>query len=141
MPASLYHQFVRNAAICGLLGVAACSSDLTSPAALSSPGANLAVSAGPVLEHASGSGHFREDGVDRTFAFNASKRADGAVTGQFQLVMNGAKVHGDVVCMKVVGSEAWVGGVTATGAQVAFRVIDGGEGKDAVDKPEALDES
>ena len=67
-----------------------------------------------VEQSATGSGHYTVGGELRTFAFSATKRADGSVQGEYQLhsrVGAGAIVHVSVTCLAVVGNQAWVGGI------------------------------
>jgi hypothetical protein len=95
-----------------------------------------------VTESATGSGHFTTAGELRTFSFSAVKRGTGTVTGQFELFARsaGVRVHGDVICLQVVGNRAWMGGVirqtsdparARAGTETAWRVGDNGEGRAA----------
>jgi hypothetical protein len=92
---------------------------------------------GPVVQRATGAGHFTVGGEWRTFSFTALKYADGTVDGEYQLFSRntGARIHGDVVCLSVDGNLAWVGGVQEHGSEGfppgvenGFRVADNGEG-------------
>ena len=71
------------------------------------------VAHGPVVALATGSGHqlAGPDNELRTFAFTAVKRADGYVTGEFQMDNRSRDVraHGTVTCLSVDGNLAWVG--------------------------------
>lgn len=90
-----------------------------------------------VIESVTGSGHFtdvRGDAQLRTFSFNAVKRADGTVTGEWQRLNRSldAKAHGDVTCFTIAGNQAWLGGVvertTTVPGGVFWTVVDNGEG-------------
>jgi hypothetical protein len=98
-----------------------------------------------VVQSATGSGHFESGGELRTFAFSAVQRADGTVQGEWQVVSRvgaGTKLHGDVVCVSVLGNRAWVGTriessdnpVVVIGSEGGFRVVDNGEGNDPPDQ-------
>lgn len=79
----------------------------------------------------------------RRFTFTAHKTADGAVSGHYNIVAaSGLHIEGEVTCLNVVGSRAWVGG-TFRNAQpappftpvgVVFEVLDGGMGPGAGDQ-------
>ena len=79
----------------------------------------------------------------RRFTFAAHKRADGAVSGHYNIVAaSGLHIEGEVTCLNVVGGRAWVGG-TFRNAQpappftpvgVVFEVLDGGTGPAAGDQ-------
>ena len=79
----------------------------------------------------------------RRFTFAANKRADGTVSGHYDIVAaSGLHIEGAVTCLNVVGGRAWVG-ATFRNAQpappftpvgVVFEVLDGGTGPDAVDQ-------
>ncbi|MFN2563920.1 MAG: hypothetical protein ABR499_02755 [Gemmatimonadaceae bacterium] len=95
-----------------------------------------------VAQSATGSGHLTAAGELRTFAFSAVERADGSVAGQFELFARsaGVRVHGEVVCLQVVGNRAWMGGVirqtsdptrAQAGTETGWRVADNGEGRAA----------
>jgi hypothetical protein len=96
-----------------------------------------------VVESATGSGHYISGDQIRTFAFSAVRRADGSVSGEYQINVHASDLffHVTVTCMDVVGNTAWVAGIIdkASGPPVVegtvsyFYAIDGGEGADAVD--------
>lgn len=103
---------------------------------------------------ATGGGHYLLAGVyDVKFSFTAKRRADGSAEGEFRQVTefeNGtADVTGEVTCLGLdpVNHRAWIGGVvkqnnstspdyidpiTEPGQDVWFRVVDYGEGEQAV---------
>jgi len=110
-------------------------SDISQPAFASS---------GPVVATVTGSGHRYRPAFDlwRTFSINATKRTDGTVKGSFQLNNHGEAlpaVRGPVVCLSVAGNQAWLGTVIektddpggVVGGELAFRVVDNGEGNNA----------
>jgi hypothetical protein len=96
-----------------------------------------------VVQSATGSGHYTTGGEIRTLAFSAVKRADGSVSGEYQINVHASDLffHVTVTCMDVVGNTAWIAGIIdkASGPPVVegtvsyFYAIDGGEGPDAVD--------
>jgi hypothetical protein len=79
----------------------------------------------------------------RRFTFTAQKKADGTVTGHYNIVAaSGLHIEGAVTCLNVVDGRAWIGG-TFRNAQpappftpvgVAFEVLDGGLGPSATDQ-------
>lgn len=96
------------------------------------------------VAQATGSGHFTfGDNAWRTFSFNAKLKADGDVTGNFQLVAHrqgqkAATYHGKVICLSVRDNQAWVGGYFTkmpnpdrVGTWLRFRAVDNGEGEGA----------
>jgi hypothetical protein len=112
-----------------LILISGCADVPTQPTAVPTGlEASLQASAGPVVEQASGSGHFREDGYQRTFTFSARRAIDGSATGSFNVVIRtdaGTRhIRGEVTCLRVIGNEAWVGGRNADGTAIAFRVLD-----------------
>ncbi|HET6760510.1 MAG TPA: hypothetical protein VFH13_00340 [Gemmatimonadaceae bacterium] len=130
--------------LCGMV-FAGCNSGLepTGPATPTAP--SLSQGSGPVVQSATGAGHFTVGGELRTFSFTALKYADGTVQGEYQLLsrLTGAKIHGDVVCLSVVGNQAWIGGSQEHGSdgfppglENGFRVADNGEG--ANDPPDQM---
>ncbi len=116
---------------------------LTSPDTLSvSPN----FTAGGVTERATGSGHFDDDRFPdaefRNFSFTALAKADGSMTGQWEVKNRSfpVRVHGVVECISLngTGNEAWFAGTATQSddeAQIgiirAFRVVDNGEGSGA----------
>jgi len=119
------------AALCGLTVLIGCEQDLSSPLA----GPTAQVAGNRVVQSATGQGSLMQADERRTFAFNARKHEDGSVSGEFQLVgrLSGAIIHGTVLCLTVVGTDAWVGGVIDhanldLSGETLFRVRDNGEG-------------
>lgn len=95
--------------------------------------AQPAFSVGGVAQSATGS--WTIEGV-RTFAFTARQYADGSVAGVWERVNQGIRENnGTVLCMRMIGNEAWIGTLTRTGPQAGteggFRVADNGEGVNA----------
>ncbi len=102
-------------------------------------------SANPVVQSVSGSGSFIAPAGDwRTFSFTARRHADGTVAGQWQRIRrqpgnaSQSKSHGIVTCFTIVGTQAFLGGVTTTGLfstppnnENAWRVVDNGQGASA----------
>lgn len=141
---------MRNWALLSLLPLAIACQDsaLLQPDVAEAPSLAL-VSAqatpGSVVARATGSGHYRAgaDNLLRTFSFSAIKRADGHVTGQFQMNNRARDVqaHGTVTCLAIVGNGALIGGVVESvraggptsieiGQARAWLVVDNGEGGD-----------
>jgi hypothetical protein len=131
--------------LCGVV-FAGCNSGLepTGPA-VTVTGPSLSQGSGPVVQSARGAGHFTVGGELRTFSFTALKYADGTVQGEYQLFnrSSGTRLHGDVVCLSVVGNLAWIGGSQEHGSdgfppdlENGFRVADNGEG--ANDPPDGM---
>jgi hypothetical protein len=100
---------------------------------------------GGLTERVTGSGHFDDvrfpDAEFRSFSFTALAKADGSVTGQWELNNRNfpVRIHGVVECVSVNGNEAWFAGTTTQSddeAQVgvirAYRVVDNGEGSGAI---------
>lgn len=123
---------VSVAVVSAVIGLA-CADDPSAPDLTRSVERSAAASAhaGPVIESASGGANVRLDGVKRTLSFHANKRADGSVHGRFELVKHPGGARGEVTCLTVVGSEAWIGGVATDGRVFGWQVLDGGEGVDA----------
>jgi hypothetical protein len=111
--------------------------------ALNQNGPPLYSVAGPIVESATGSGHYTAGDQIRTFAFSAVKGTDGSVNGEYHINVHASDLffHVTVTCMDVVGNSAWVAGIIdkASGPPVIegtvsyFYTTDGGEGSDAVD--------
>jgi hypothetical protein len=111
-----------------------------------------AVGGGGVVHSATGSGHTEgASGARRTFTFSAVERADGSVSGQFNLVLHESvrgstnpattRIQAEVVCISVSGSQAWVGGVVKSssnpdwvGLETGWSVLDDGEGSSSSDR-------
>ena len=116
---------------------------------------------GAVVHSASGGGHFfytyfGNPDTRRVFSFTAREHADGTFSGEFNLVImeptpsrgseNPAITHwleADVLCLTVVGNEAWIGGLITNSSipsnidkETRFRVQDNGQGKN--DPPDRM---
>jgi hypothetical protein len=70
------------------------------------------------------------------------KRAAGTVTGEFEFFSRSGnlRVHGDVICLQIVGNRAWMGGRirhssdptrARAGTESFWRLADNGEGRGA----------
>ena len=89
-----------------------------------------------VTDQATGSGV--RTGTIRHLQFSAIAMADGSVSGQYNLTFEGsgnARFHAEVTCLRVVGNQAWIGGVIKSstnparvGREGGFLVEDNGEG-------------
>ncbi len=120
--------------------LAACDSGPgpTGTAAAPPPSFEVDQGHGPVVQSATGSGHFTVDNELRTFSFTALRYADGTVQGEYELFNRASdvRIHGDVTCLSVMGNLAWIGGVQEQsssdafppGGENGFRVSDNGEG-------------
>ena len=97
---------------------------------------------GGVGSSANGSGHVTRGGQERTFAFAATKDADGTVTGQAQVISRSLDtvVHFEIDCLRVVGNVAHMSGITTrsnneaeapVGEMRRFVVMDNGEETDS----------
>jgi hypothetical protein len=95
-----------------------------------------------VVSSANGSGHITSGGETRTFAFTATKDAEGTVTGQAQVISRALDtvVHFDIDCLRVVGNVAHMSGIATrssnpveapVGELRRFVVMDNGEGSDS----------
>ncbi|HMG18140.1 MAG TPA: hypothetical protein VK573_05400 [Gemmatimonadales bacterium] len=120
------------AALFGITALIGCERDPSSPAA--EPAAQLV--GNRVVQSATGQGSLIQADERRTFAFSAVKHADGSVTGEFQLIgrLSEVIIHGTVLCLTVIGPDAWLGGVIDhanrdLGGETVFRVRDNGEGQ------------
>ena len=132
------------AVLAAMVFIAGCN-DTTEPGAavqVSSADAAVAASAGAV-ERVQGGGNFiAPDGDLRTFAFSATRRADGSVTGQWERIRrfegnaSSNKSHGVVTCFTVVGHRVWLGGYATSGIftepgfnDVGWVAVDNGNGR------------
>jgi len=127
--------------------LAACDAGSAPPATAAKSTAAPTTLNGPVVQSATGAGQFTVAGELRTFSFNALKYADGTVQGQYELFSRsaGLRIHGDVVCLSVVGNHAWIGGSQdqssdpvgfPPGLENGFQTVDNGQG--ANDPPDQL---
>ncbi len=92
-----------------------------------------------VTDQATGSGV--RTGSIRHLQFSAIAKADGSVSGQYNLTFEGSgnlRLHAEVTCLRVVGNQAWIGGVNKSstnpaivGREGGFIVEDNGEGSGA----------
>lgn len=106
--------------------------------------APFAAATSAVIASATGSGHFTSGGELRTLAFTAVRRADGSVSGQYQVVIHAIDrfLHVSVTCLSVRNDTAWIAGVIdrtnhpviQEGTVSYFWAVDGGEGAGAEDK-------
>lgn len=97
--------------------------------------------ASPVVASASGGGNIDLFGTIRVFSFTAEKRADGTVTGEFEIRYEpfGAVIHGETECLRVNGNTAVMTGMvtfsTLPDVEPGFlgttTVVDNGEGAGA----------
>jgi hypothetical protein len=91
---------------------------------------------GQLVESATGSGHATFVQEKRTFTFAAYNRADGTVSGQFQIINRDLDIrsHGSILCLTVKGNAAWVAGLVEISdpeqpsPAVTWRVVDNGQG-------------
>lgn len=155
---------VRTSAAAALVALVACSqgepvAPYAEGAAQSALSASAAPGQGAVVASATGGGQYTILGtpfgdLPAQFAFSALRKADGTARGQFhqRTSVNGQEifVQGRVTCVAVDGANgrAWVGGVVTRntsetiftgeihqpGRDVWFRVLDDGEGRNAVDR-------
>lgn len=112
--------------------VAACQDEMVTNLVDVQRPAIPAVSHGQVVTLVTGS--WAVNGV-RTFAFTARRYADGTVGGEWKRVNQPNPNHGDIVCLNIVGNQAWIGTIEERGTYApgegGFRVIDNGEGENA----------
>lgn len=121
--------------------VVACSEPLAPEDGLAVAAAVEAASA--VVASATGSAHTLAGGQLRAVTFNARKKADGSVAGEFQINILALDVRwkADVECLTIVGNRALFGGTIThasdprviPGTKSYFWVEDHGEGGGAVD--------
>ena len=82
------------------------------------------------------------DNARQKYTNSIIRHADGSVSGQFEVQSeqeDGVRVHGRVLCVGVVGNQAYVGGVVeqsstpdiADGTLLVWRIVDNGEGANA----------
>lgn len=124
-----------------IAGAAACTDRGTSLAPNDAAPASLEETSA-IIASVRGSGHVkRPDGTSRIFTLNAARHADGRVTGTYTLEMTGpgtpGRVRGDITCLVVDGSSAYIGADVDRFDDnpfpfgpdgVAFEIIDNGEG-------------
>ncbi|MGD2070267.1 MAG: hypothetical protein PVI57_16445 [Gemmatimonadota bacterium] len=141
------------------VGVTACQ-DSTGPTQPPSRAMSTVTSADAetgVVASATGSGHVKQpDAGIRKFTISALKRADGSVSGQYDLKSGPQDLlkefevsppllsfHGTITCMTVIGNSAYLGGTvdshingdlyfgTDDFTGVAIELIDNGDGPDS----------
>jgi hypothetical protein len=115
----------------------ACDTPIAAPDTAVEPFAASATHAG-VIASATGAAHRIRGGEVWVLSFNAIKRADGHVTGQYRVDRKDIPVsfNVDVTCMSVSGNTAWIAGIirnqsgdiAVNGTVSYFYVIDNGEG-------------
>jgi hypothetical protein len=126
------HRHAVLVVLTGAVLLACDSQEATAPTVSPSETANVVASV-------TGSGHItREDGSKRHFTISALRRADGAASGEYNLVSGSGSVrlHGTVTCLTVVGNRAFIGGtIDAFNIDfgvplfgVAIELVDNGEG-------------
>lgn len=102
---------------------------------------NTTLKKGAVVQSATGSGHFILSEELRVFTHNARIKADGAVSGHFDLIRHdiGSHVGGLVICLNIQGDVAYFAGVVevsnldndpnfGVGSYVIWSTIDNGKG-------------
>jgi hypothetical protein len=108
-----------------------------SPAADHSSAATTSAALSTAGQRATGAGHVVIGDARRTFAFTAVRHQDGTVSGEAELFnrATGFLVHGEVICMTVIGNHAWIGAIIkqpivsfCDGTNMYFHVQDNGEG-------------
>jgi hypothetical protein len=98
---------------------------------------------------ASGQGSLTVDGELRTFAFSAVQQGVGPATGEAQVVnrSTGLVAHIKIVCLNIMGNQAFVGGFvtqsnlpsfTVPGDTAIFAAEDNGEGAQAQAHPDKI---
>lgn len=132
------------------LGALACADNIADlPLAPDSPELATVTASAPaatngVVEQITGSGHYVTPAIGlqpdrwRVFTMSARKMADGTVEGSFNRVVHvkgsaPERESGIITCFTIVGDIAWIGGHTdgADGAEIAWQVMDNGEGEGA----------
>jgi hypothetical protein len=146
------------------IGTVGCGSESaflpTAPTAMSdvttAPGSPGVVRPMAVQESVTGNAEitdnsYPEGPVYQKYSFNASRRDDGLVTGQFELhqefAPRNATLHGRVVCFTTLGNTARIGAVIEdssdpfyqVGGGIGWQVIDAGEGNDPPDQASLME--
>jgi hypothetical protein len=101
------------------LGITALVASIAGIAAIAVPTSPAAPNG--VVASATGSGHMIRNGFNRTFAFTATKRADGTVTGQLQLNSRefDVVVHIRIDCLRIEGNKAHMSGLITRSSNLA----------------------
>ena len=116
---------------------AACAADGSAPIGPTTRGPEFATAAPTqVVASATGNGigNIGLGATFRVFGFTAQRRADGSVTGEFQLTNRdlGLRFNGHVLCLTIVGNAAWIGVAIDRSntflGEGGFRVQDLGDG-------------
>ena len=129
--------------LAALVLLAACETSPTTPIA-SSSSASLA-SSNIVHRVSAGGSDWVGPGVDANWSLTAFQLADGSVRGQWsdQFGHGNGGVHMTVTCVRVVGNEAWVAGVSESGEYAGrvwmTRLRD--NGKSSKDAPDEISNS
>jgi hypothetical protein len=129
----------RSLALILVAGLSAACTDTTTSVDLNP---QFAKAGNGVVASATGSGV--RSGSIRHFQFNAVQKADGSMSGQFNLTNEGKdnfSAHGEILCLRTDGNRAWVGHrITQSsfdpyvGTEGGFYVEDNGEGKGSDDQ-------
>ena len=100
--------------------------------------------AGAPVHMVTGGGQLIGETFKETYGISARKDAEGNVSGQVEMHIDGVPpLHGTVTCLQVDGTSAWIGGVVTASQNIAevplgtefwFRVQDNGNGQDEVDR-------
>jgi hypothetical protein len=122
-------------------GGAACAErdDFTAPTTVAV--AAHADDATSIVASVRGSGHVkRPDGTSRIFTLEAAKYVDGRVTGTYSLEMAGpespVRVRGNITCLVVDGSSAYIGGDVSRFDDNPFPTVPGGMAVEIIDNGE-----
>ena len=127
------HKKLLTLAVVGLaLG---CAETATQPL-IDGPQLGVANGGGKAVVHtARGSGNIGLEKPGRVLTFTAKEHADGSVSGNvlLQFPSNASTFRGEVTCLRVVGNQAFIGGVNLPNSdsqgEIGFVVEDNGEGR------------
>ena len=129
-------------AIAALLAMVACDSPTSISRLDAAPSLNRS-DAAPV-HSVTGGGQLVGADWTETYGFTARVDGEGNVNGEVTMHLSDApRLHGEVTCLAVDGSFAWIGGVVTAsedktviplGTPFWFRVQDNGQGPDAPDR-------
>jgi hypothetical protein len=135
----------------GVLAICAIVGCQTAPDGTTAPTVAYSVANDPVVTTVTGGAQWiiasgPLAGMLRRFTFTARQTADGATSGQWQLVAGSTILHGTINCLQLTeidGSPAArLGGVVTdakftyfnVGTDIAWAAVDGGEGANAIDE-------